>query len=90
LPQLLTEKCCKQTNFDEIVDDDNVHFQWCLILTVIEDATASQELLVLVVELWLTIRGFSYAAAYLEFYKQQTKFTIKKAVGRRRGLKTTT
>ena len=87
LPKLLTKKCCKQTIIDEILDDDNVQFQWCLISTVVEDATASQELLGMIVELWLTIRGFSHAAAYLEFYKQQTKVTIKKATGLRKGLK---
>jgi len=87
LPELLTEKYCKQTIIDEIVEEDKGQFQWCLISTVVEDSTASQELLVMVVELWLTIRGFSHAAAYLEFYKQQSKVTTKKAVGLRRGLK---
>ena len=42
-------------------------FQWCLISTVVEDATALQELLGMLVKLRLTIRGFSQAAAYLEF-----------------------
>jgi len=64
LPQLLTRKCCKQTIIDEIVDGDNVQFQWCLISTLVEDATASHELFVMIVEVWLTIQGFSHTGAY--------------------------
>ena len=54
----------KESSICEIVDDDNVQFQWCLISTAIEDETASQELLGMITELWLTIRGFFFAGAY--------------------------
>lgn len=87
LPKLISEKNCKDGIVSEIVDDEDILFQWCLISTDIEDEAASQELLNMVTRLWLTIRGFSYSGAYVECYKQLTKVPLKKATGLRRGLK---
>lgn len=55
--------------------------------TEVDDETASQELLRMIVDLWLKIRGFSTAAAYVEYYKQCNKKSTTKASGLRRGLK---
>ena len=33
----------------------------------------------MVVDLWLTIRGFSTTSAYVEYYKQCTRKSIKKS-----------
>ncbi len=41
----------------------------------------------MIVDLWLTIRGFSTAGAYVEYYKQCNKKSTTKATGLRRGLK---
>ena len=45
------------------------------------------ELLVGIVNLWLTLRGFSIAGAFVEQYKQCSKKGTKKSTGLHRGLK---
>ena len=87
LPKLSSQKNGKETIVSELVEDNDIQFHWCLISTSIDDETASQQLLRMVAELWLTIRGFSHAAAYVENYKQLTKIPIKRATRLRRGLK---
>ena len=42
------------------------------------DDDVGQELLAEIVQLWLTIRGFSTAGAYIEQYKQATKKSVMK------------
>ena len=88
LYDLTSKKCInKVTVIEDIAMDDEVLFQWCLISTDIDDESASQELLCKIVEQWLTIRGFSTAGAYVEYYKQCNKKNLKKSTGLRRGLK---
>lgn len=77
----------KSAVIEEVASDDDVLFHWCLISTGIDDEAASQELLGKIVELWLTIRGFSTAGAYIEYYKQCRATGVKKSTGLRRGLK---
>ena len=45
------------------------------------------EQLTLIVQLWVTIRGFSTAGAFIEQYKQVTKKCTKKSTNLRKGLK---
>ncbi len=72
---------------DEVVSDDELQFHWCLISMDIDDEDASQELLSKIVQLWLTIRGFSTAGAYVEYYKHCRKRSTKKTAGLRKSLK---
>ena len=67
----------------EITADDSVQFHWCIISANI---AASQELLCMVAEMWLTIRGFSIAGSYVEYFKQCNKASNKKK-SLRKGLK---
>ena len=88
LIELITKKHIdKNAVIEEVASDDDVLFHWCLISTDIDDEAASQELLRKIVELWLTIRGFSTAGAYIEYYKQCMVKGVKKSTGLRRGLK---
>ena len=43
-----------------IVENDNILFQWCLLATDLEEAE-EQQLLPMIVELYVTTRGFSFA-----------------------------
>ena len=72
---------------EEVASDDDVLFHWCLISTDIDDEAASQELLRKIVKLWLTIRGFSTAGAYIEYYKKCMVKGVKKNTSLCRGLK---
>lgn len=88
LHELISEKHInKKAVIEGIASDDDVLFHWCLVSTDIDDEAASQELLGKIVELWLTIRGFSTAGAYIEYYKQCNEKGVKKSTGLRRGLK---
>ena len=87
LPELIRQGSVnKEAVLTEITADDNVQFFWCIISTDIDDEEASQELLYKIVELWLTIRGFSIAGSFVEYYKQCTKESNKKK-SLRKGLK---
>ena len=58
-----------------IMDNDEVLFQWCM-LTADANATGVLEMLV---KLWITIRGFSFASAWLELYKQCKKKSLQRS-----------
>ena len=78
MPKLVYKIMTKADTIEDLYKDDNIQFEWCMLSTNIEEETASQELLRKIIELWLTIRGFSSAGAYVEQYKQCTKLSTKK------------
>ena len=47
------------------------------MITVELDDVVGQQLLMEIIELWVTIRGFSIAGAFVEQYKQITKQVLK-------------
>ena len=51
------------------------------MITVELDDVVGQQLLMEIIELWVTIRGFSIAGAFVEQYKQITKTSTKKSTG---------
>ena len=53
----------------------------------LDDEDLSVELLQHIIELWVTIRGFSAAGAWLEHYKQNIQSGTKGECGLRKGLK---
>ena len=76
----------KDSVISSISSDDKVLSHWCVCAVSLEDET-SKALLVKIIELWLTIRGFSTAGAYVEYYKRCCKKNTKKSTGLRKGLK---
>lgn len=68
-----------------IVEDDNVQFYWSLIGGKWLEEEA-EELLRLLAEKWITLRGFSFASAFTELYKKQHKRTLEKSKGLRKNL----
>lgn len=76
----------KQEIVDEIVSDDDVQFHWSMISVDI-DHDAGEQLLQQIIQLYLTIRGFSTAGAFVEQYKQITEKTTRKSTSLRKGLK---
>ena len=53
-----------------VMDNDDVLFQWCMLVTDISDTDAAHAVLELLVNVWITICGFSFPSAWLELYKQ--------------------
>lgn len=66
----------------ELVKNDDIMFYWCM-LTLKLDAEKEGVLRRLVVEHWVTVRGFSFAGAYIEMYKQCTKKNLQRSKGLR-------
>lgn len=72
-----------------IVEDADVQFSWLLLCLDLDDEELSNELLKNVVEMWLTIRGFSMANTWMEYYKQSDGSNTKSKTGLRKGLRRT-
>ena len=83
---VLSQESCKEETIQHILTDDDIQWEWCLISQDIDCYKESNEVLKDIVELWVTIRGFSLAASWLEAYKKQEGKTTKKSTGLRKGL----
>ena len=70
-----------------IQSDGNVLFYWSILSVNWEDE-AADALLVMLVEQWITLRGFSSASALMEKYKQSCKKNLEKSKGVRKRLQT--
>ena len=56
----------------KVLEDEEVLFAWAIASVELDDKTGSI-LLKMIVQLWLTIRRFSFAGAFIEQYKNTTK-----------------
>ena len=52
----------------ELQQSEDVLFHWSLIAATWDDEVAAK-LMTMIVELWVTVRGFSLASAWIEQYK---------------------
>ena len=75
----------KSTLVKTITEDEDVLFFWTILAAEWEQEEETT-LLPMVIELWLTIRGFSFCKSYLEMYKQASKKTVQKSKGLRKKL----
>ena len=68
------------------MDNENVKFYWLIVGVDFEEDNKAvhSELLKRIMELFVTMRGFSYASAWLEKYKQGTKKCTQKSKGLRK------
>ena len=62
-----------------LVNNDDVQFYWCMIAAnfEVDDLDTHSTLLNMIVDLFITIRGFSYSNAWMEKFKQQEKTTTQ-------------
>ena len=77
----------KSTLMEAIASDEDVLFFWTILSAEWEEEE-EQALLSLVIELWITICGFSFARSFLEMYKQANKKSVQKSKGLRKKLST--
>ena len=72
-----------------LLESDDVQFFWSIVAAPWEDgADIEMELLEMVIGMWLTIRGFSYASDWVEKFKLLEKKTKQKSKGIRKTLYT--
>ena len=77
----------RQEIVDDVLSHPDVQFSWTLVCTDLADEDLEAELMKHMVELWLTICGFSAVGSWMEYYKQCKKEGTKRAHALRRGLK---
>ena len=70
-PELIQTKLKKKAT-DKIMENEDVLFHWALRSAGWEIAE-EQALLPLVIDMWVTMRGFSFASAWVERHKHITK-----------------
>ena len=75
----------KDTALGEIMKNEDVLFYWSLV-SVNWDETHSNELLQLIVQQWITVRGFSFVSGFMEMYKQRNQKSTQKTKGLRKTL----
>jgi len=85
--QSLSPRDSKAKIVDHVVGDCDVQFYWSMLSVDIRDDKDSLELLRHVIELWLTIRGYSMSKAWMEDYKCAVNTTTKGKKGLRKDLK---
>ena len=71
-----------------IIDDEDVQFNWSMASVDLKkkDESHSGELLHILVQKWITIRGFGIASLWLEEYKRALKQTAKRKKALRKEL----
>ena len=69
----------------KISASEDVQFQWCMIAVDMSEDVA-QTLLNMIIDMWVTIRGFSFVKCYLELYKQRQKKITQRSKGLRKEL----
>ena len=68
-----------------VMDNDEVLFQWCMLTADVSDADATV-VLEMLVKLWIVIRGFSFASAWLELHKQRKKKSLQRSKALRKDI----
>ena len=63
----------------KVIKDDDVQFWWSMVAYDIDDVTENTDLLHIIVDLWITIRGFAITSTWIEQYKLAQKTSVKKS-----------
>ena len=86
LPDHLSKSGDKKSLIDTIVSDSDVEFNWCMLSVDIRDEEDAMELLRMVVDSWVTMRGFALTSMWTEEYKRATAKNVKKGKSLRKEL----
>ena len=76
----------KKSVLERITREESVQFYWTLLSQDIEEEENSEGLLSEIVSLWITIRGYSITASWMEEYKKKKQKTIQKTIGLRKSI----
>ena len=88
LPQhLVKSHGVKEVLISSIKDSSDVQTRWSPLIGAIDEEDDAQELLGTIVELWISIRGYSLTATWLEDYKKATNKSVKKSKQLRKSIK---
>ena len=76
----------KKLVIERVTTNSDVQWSWTLISKCIDSEEDAIELLQEIVTLWVTIRGFSITATWMEAYKRELNKSTKKAPALRKTL----
>lgn len=82
---LLSGQADKQEYISAILRNEEIHLLWSKLSTDI-DTNSSEELLVTIIEKWLTLRGFAQVSSWVDEYKRASTETVKKKKALRKDL----
>ena len=68
-----------------VMDNEDMQFLWSIIAANWVEKEGN-ELLRMITEQWITLRGFSFASSFNEEYKKQHQKTLEKSKGIRKSL----
>ena len=71
---------------DKVLKNDDVLFHWTLLSQEIDDPEDAEILLKDLISLWVTVRGYSITALWMETYKSTEKKSIQKSTGLRKSI----
>ena len=91
LPKYLTtskldKDCFKADVHNKIIQNEDIQFYWAQLSQDIDCPNDAQTLLSEVIRLWVTIRGFSMAASWMEIYEEKESTNTEKSTGLRKSL----
>lgn len=72
------DDACRSKMRKAVESDDDVQFNWMLVAVDMDDEI-EEKVFDLIVDKWITIRGFSFANSMLEMYKRQAKQGTQKS-----------
>ena len=72
---------------ETVITDEDIAFHWSTLSIEVEEAEGTV-LLGMIVDLFITIRGFSFSKSLMEMYKQEAKKCTQKSKSLRRKLQT--
>ena len=87
-PNFTSESQQKDMLVSQVTATEEIQLQWALLAVDIDDDNDAQELLRLIVNLWITIRAHALAKSWIEVYRS-TKKSTSKAKGLQKSLKKT-
>lgn len=70
---------------DKLNKSEDILFHWATLTYELDDQSANQ-LLGMMLELYITVRGFAFANSCMELYKQSKKKTVQKSKALRRNV----
>ena len=81
LPSLLIEERRKEQILEGLFSSEDVQFYWLIVGAKFDkdDKDVHSKLLKIIIELFVTIRGFSYASGWMEIFKQDNKKGTQKS-----------
>jgi len=75
----------KHALVSKIASDEDVQFHWSIVAADFGEAE-EKILLDMIIDLWVTIQGFSFVSGWIEAYKQSNKRNLQKSKALRSGL----